>query len=384
VADSVTVYLVDDDPLARRGLAEALRTHTGHQIAAFAGAADALGAVGKRAPHILIADYHMPDTDGLALVRQVQDMAPAVVGIVMATYGDELGMRTLLSAVGPLRVVNKPCDLVDLELKICAGLERRALQLELAGARAKVELARGEAALATERLVEAEQLAAVGRVVSGIAHEIGNQLALVGYAEAIKSRVAADPELSEFADVIVTAQKRLSSMVDEIRDFVSASNQTGGGVLSREPSDVAGVVDEALSIIRYDRDVRQRVVDRDYRARPLASVDRKKFAQVIINLVSNAALATAPGDVIRVELDELRDQGRAVVTVVDRGAGMPPDVLARLGEPFFSTRGDRGSGLGVGICKRIVEAHGGALTFASEVGQGTRATVAVPLLELGE
>mgnify|MGYP001602348046 FL=1 len=59
---------------------------------------------------------------------------------------------------------------------------------------------------------------------------------------------------------------------------------------------------------------------------------------------------------------------------------MAPDVLARLGEPFFSTRGDRGSGLGVGICRRIVEEHGGTLIFASALGQGTTARVTVPLL----
>jgi signal transduction histidine kinase len=59
---------------------------------------------------------------------------------------------------------------------------------------------------------------------------------------------------------------------------------------------------------------------------------------------------------------------------------MPPEVVGRLGEPFFTTRGNRGSGLGVGICKRIVEEHGGALTFESAVGRGTTARVTVPLL----
>jgi signal transduction histidine kinase len=379
---SVTVYLVDDDRLAIKRLADALKSHTGYQVATFHTAEDAIAAADKRAPDVLIANYKLSDLDGLALVDRVGGIGRGVVGIVMATYGDEASMRTLLDAVGPLRVVNKPCDMRDLELKIRAGLERLELQAELRESRKSVRAARGEAATATERLVEAEQLAAVGRVVRGIAHEIGNQLALVGYAEAIKSRVADDPELSEFADVIVTAQKRLASMVDEIRDFASAGQDPGAGrALAREPSDLAGVVDEALSIMRYDRDVRDRKIERDYRDRPLAAVERQKFAQVIINLVSNAALATSAGDVITVRVETNNDAGTAVVTVADRGCGMPEDVLARLGEPFFSARADRGSGLGVGICRGIVERHGGALTFESEVGAGTRAIVAIPLLE---
>jgi len=219
-------------------------------------------------------------------------------------------------------------------------------------------------------------------VVTGIAHELGRQLALVGYAEAIKSRVADDPELVEFADIIVNAQKRLAAMVDEMRDFVAAEGEPRGA-LDREPADVVAVVDEALAILRYDRDVRERVIERDYRGRPLAALDRNKFCQVVINLVSNAVLATQPGDAIavRVEVDRMSRAGQfAIITVADRGAGMRPDVLARLGEPFFTTRGDRGSGLGVGICMRIVEEHGGELTFASEVGRGTTARVTMPIL----
>jgi signal transduction histidine kinase len=291
--------------------------------------------------------------------------------------------------------------------KLKVGLERRRLIRELARVRAAVatrdqalaesarQVERTSAELrtthtelrtATERLVQSEQLAAVGRVVTGIAHELSRQLALVGYAEAIKSRVG-DPELVEFASIIVNAQKRLAAMVDEIRDFAAAEGSPGGA-LDREPADVAAVIDEALALLGYDRDVRERTIARDYRARPLAALHHHKFTQVIINLVSNAVLATEPGATVTVALDSTDSAdsadiaGRyAVLTVTDRGAGMPPEVLGRLGEPFFTTRGDRGAGLGVGICMRIVEEHGGRLTFMSRVGEGTTAQVTIPLLD---
>jgi signal transduction histidine kinase len=203
------------------------------------------------------------------------------------------------------------------------------------------------------------------------------QLALVGYAEALKSKLASDPELVELADVIVNAQKRLLATVDAIRDF---SGGDSGRPLVREPADLAAVVDEALAIIAYDREVRRRKIVRRFAAHPLCRLHHDKITQVVINLVHNAALASDDGGEIEVAVEE-RAGGTAILTVADRGAGMPPDVLARLGEPFFTTRGDRGSGLGVGICRRIVEEHGGTLTFDSAVGKGTTARVQLPTIE---
>jgi signal transduction histidine kinase len=311
-----------------------------------------------------------------------------------------------MGRVGALRCARRPFELADLLPKLGAAIEHRELLLHLRSMEAvlaqrehaltatrrqaertaaELESTSSELATATERLVSAEQLAAVGRVLGGIAHEISEQLALVGYAEALRSRVADQPELVELADVIVNAQKRLARMIDEIRDFVTAGAGGGPGdppPLVREPADIASLIDEALALMRFDRDVRKRTLVREYRSRPLAAVHRQKLVQVVLNLVSNAVLATRPGDTVTVGLDADDDRGLAAITVADRGAGMTPEVLRHLGEPFFTTRA-RGSGLGVGICKRIVEEHGGQLTFESAVGRGTTARVTLPLLGAG-
>lgn len=415
------IFVIDDDPLIARNLAATLAQEAGYETLTVT-ASDLLGEVERR-PDAVITGHKSTGLDGLALIEQLQRNDPDVVGLVMTRQADEEATAQALAAVGPLRHMYKPCSMTDLLPRLRLWLERRQLQRELRETRASLatrnqdlaastrEVERATAELrtthtelraATERLVQAEQIAAVGRVATAIAHELSRQLALVGYAEAIKSRVAHDPELVELADVIVTAQKRLAAMVDEIRDFAAADSDNRD--FRREPADVAAVVDEALAIMRYDRDVRSRTIERRYRARPLAALHRHKFSQVVINLVSNAVQATAPGDVIVVELDIEPSTGRsngrsdgergnerggaggedrgpvAVLTVSDSGVGMPPEVLVRLGEPFFTTRGDRGSGLGVGICMRIIEEHGGALTYESQVDHGTTARVIVPLL----
>jgi signal transduction histidine kinase len=438
------LYIIDDDPLMASNLAAALAEEAGYDARTIT-SIDVLGELEVR-PDAVIAGHKSTGLDGLSLIDQLQQGDPEMVALVMTREADQEATTQALAAVGPLRHVYKPCSMAELLPRLQTWLERRQLQQALREARSVLanrsqalvesnrEVERAAAELrtthtelraATERLVQAEQMAAVGRVSAAIAHELSRHLALVGYAEAIKSRVASDPELVELADVIVAAQKRLAAMVDEIRDFAAADSDGGSHGIRREPADVAAVVDEAMAIMRYDRDVCQRRIQRRYRARPLAALHHHKFSQVVINLLSNAVLATQPGDVIAVELDIGHDGGAnagtgagtgagagvrhgsgpsigdgigedighvvghdgrfagarvAVLTVSDPGVGMPAEVLARLGEPFFTTRGDRGSGLGVGICMRIVEEHGGTLTYTSQVGRGTTARVTIPLL----
>lgn len=400
------IYAVDSDPLTCQSLGALLGQETDLEVATFTRAEDLVQAVGERPPDAVLAGAAGGEEDTLDMLDRLVAADPELVALAVTPAGDPDATAQALSRVGPLRLVHKPFDPRDLLPKLRAGLERRALATRLQEASsalehhsralrasraqvertaAELELTSSELATATERLVEAEQLAAVGRVLTGVAHEITSQLALVGYAEAIRTRVTGDDELTDLCDVIISAHKRLCTMVDQIRDFVTVPGRgagagTAGRAIACEPADVVAVVDEALGILRYDRDVRARNIVKRFRARPLAALHREKFSQVVINLVSNAVLATAPGDTLEVDLDEDTASGQLQLTVSDHGVGMSPEVLARLGQPFFTTRGDRGSGLGVGICMRIVADHGGSLTYVSEEGVGTQARVVLPLL----
>jgi signal transduction histidine kinase len=380
------VLVVDDDPLAARQVAQVVGEDIRHvvDIATSAAAARAFAAAPDARPDAAVIGFRLGGAaDGTALAAELRAADPHLAVILTTAAGDGEGAERARAAAGPLAHLSRPAVAGELLPRLSAALERATLarqvdrlEHELEHRERALSSTSNELATATERLVVAEQLAAVGRVVGGIAHELEQQLALVGYAEALKSRLAVDPALVELADVIVNAQKRLLAMVDAIRDF-------SGGVSDRplavEPADLAAVVEEALAIIGYDRDVRRRRIVRRLAAHPLCRLHHDKMTQVVINLVHNAALATEDGGEIEVAVEEPAG-GAALLTVTDRGAGMPPDVLARLGEPFFTTRGDRGSGLGVGICRRIVEEHGGTLTFSSVVGAGTTARVRLPTI----
>jgi signal transduction histidine kinase len=182
--------------------------------------------------------------------------------------------------------------------------------------------------------------------------------------------------VAEFARVIVAAQRRLAALVDEIKDFARGASAN----YAREPGDVAAAVEEALGILRFDPEARARRVDLQLRARPLGLIHRGKIAQVVVNLVHNAVQATPAGGAVEVTVDENGAAGGARVSVRDHGAGMPPEVLARVGEPFFTTK-ERGSGLGLGISRRVVAEHGGRLEVSSKLGEGTEVIVQLPPLD---
>ncbi len=388
------VVVVDSAPLRTRQLATLLEQETRNEIMTVASPSGCLKLAEERVPDAVIALHEPGHVDGVRLARALRKLDEQIVILLMTHPSDDDASLAARSVVGPVLHLHLPLGQVELLARLNPALDRRMLGLRLESTRdqlknadlalrasrihiekttAELASTHSELATATERLVAAEELAAVGRVVSGIAHEISNQLALVGYAEAIKAKVR-DPELIEFADIIVSAHKRLAAMVDEIRDFAIGPVQ-----IHREPADLVSMVEEALAIVRYDRDVRARLIERRFTAHPLVEIHRQKFCQVIINLVTNSVWATKSGDTVRIEI--LTDDDDALVRVIDWGEGMGAATLRRLGEPFFTTRGARGSGLGVGICMQIVRDHGGSLSFESELGQGTTATVRLPQLE---
>ncbi len=367
------VYVVDDDTLVTESLSRALALETDWTVLPFNDGGRALAAMPPCPPDAVLSDFKMPGMDGLAFLGRVRAQHPDAVLMLLTGYADKESAIRAINDVGIWQYVEKPWDLGDLILKIKQGLERRALVGELREKNRTLEARLDELERAHDELVRAERLAAVGRVASGLAHEIGNQLALVGYAEAIRDRVV-DPEVAGFADVIVAAQRRLAALVDEIKDF--ARGAAAG--YAREPSDVAAAVEEATGILRFDGDVKARRVNLQLNRRPVGVIHRGKITQVVVNLVRNAAQASPPGGEVDVVVDA-DVAGGAIIRVVDRGAGMPADVVARLGEPFFTTK-ERGSGLGLGISRRVVDEHGGTLAIRSTPGEGTEVVVTLPPL----
>ena len=252
------------------------------------------------------------------------------------------------------------------------GVEAFATQLALVLDTADL-LAR---AIAVERsLAHVEKLAAVGETAARIAHEIRNP---VTAARSLAQQLARDPTAPanvEHAGLILAELERVERQVAALLRFSRRDD------FRFEAVDLGDLATTTVERFRARCEAAGVALDVDAPAGVIARADREKLRQVLVNLVENAldALADAAGPrALAVTVGN--GNGVATCGVRDTGPGVPPDVLPRLFEPFFTSK-DAGTGLGLAIAKRTVDAHDGRLVAASRVGEGTTFTIELPLAE---
>ncbi|GAO05287.1 signal transduction histidine-protein kinase AtoS [Anaeromyxobacter sp. PSR-1] len=221
----------------------------------------------------------------------------------------------------------------------------------------------------------AERLAAIGRLVAGVVHELNNPLtAVTMYSDVLLERFTArgqDPADVEKLRAIKDAGQRIQRLA---RDLVTYARPTGAHT---EAVDLVPAVDEAGRMAKTALKEAGAGLVRDGGDGPyVVEGNRPSLVQVVLALVTNAAQAVPPGAEVRVGLS--REGGEVVLTVADAGAGMPPEVAARAFEPFFTTRAGVGIGLGLPIVQGIVERHGGSVSLTTAAGRGTTVTVRLP------
>ena len=229
------------------------------------------------------------------------------------------------------------------------------------------ELCRERATMQTEKQASIDELS------SSIAHEIRNPIAA---AKSLVQQMGEDPtsvENVEYAKVALEELERVEHRVSHLLKYAKEEDYSFALV------NLANVIDSALTQLRAKLDAAKIAISRNYIAGPTVQADAEKLRQVFANLVDNAidALATIP-EGRRIDLFLENGDGLATVRVRDNGCGIPPEKLDRIFNPFFTTK-EKGTGLGMAISKKIVEAHEGAIAVASEVGRGTEFKVMLPL-----
>ncbi|MFH2111437.1 MAG: GAF domain-containing protein [Candidatus Bathyarchaeota archaeon] len=314
---------------------------------------------------VMVRSYKSGETQ---LVRDVREDPDYVI-----LSGAEVHFLSEIAV--PVRVdgdVRAVINVESTELDAFAGDDRRLLELlalhvssSLSRLTAMDELEQ-QVAEKTGELLDAERLAAVGRVASMVAHDLRSPLQTIRNVSYLVSR---DPsKAKEYCPVIDENVRYASSIVEDLRDAVAP------GKLRRAPVNLVELVSAALgeSAVPDSVEVR-REFQEDFLA---ANVDAVKLRRALENLIKNAVEAMPKGGVLTVGLAQV--DGDAVVSVGDTGGGIPEEARASVFKPFFSTK-PRGTGLGLAIAKQGVEAHGGSIGYESEVGVGTVFTLRLPL-----
>jgi PAS domain S-box-containing protein len=231
------------------------------------------------------------------------------------------------------------------------------------------ETARTQAELRRNRA-----LSAVGQMTAQIAHEIKNPLGSIRFATEVLKRTRPGGQTdAQTLSVIDRSVDHLATIVAELSDFARPKE------LKQTELNLNNLLDEVVPMVADRLSVKRMEIEKHYsRDLPNGQYDATELKKLFLNLIINAIDASEPGGSIELRT-KVNGKREITVDIVDRGAGMDKETLGRLFEPFYTTK-EKGTGLGMAIAKKITELHKGDLFITSKKGEGTTATVRLPII----
>jgi signal transduction histidine kinase len=320
----------------------------------------------------------------MAPIRRLEQRADAMAQgeladpVAASGEGDEIGRLTL--ALEEMR--RKLRDKLRSTEEVNMDLER-AVQMRTADlARKNRELAETLDQLnrAQRQIMRSEKLASIGQLVAGIAHEINNPVNAivntVGPLEDAVGSIDKDPDAAkdvrEMLKVVQRGAQRTKAIVSALHNYSRTDDE------SVVDFDVDRSIDDSLELLRHL--LKQHVtVVKKYGDVGRVRGHAGQINQVFMNLLTNAAQALGSREHATITIETRSDAGGVEVKIIDNGPGIPPDVLPRIWDPFFTTKDvGEGTGLGLSIVHELVERHGGSIECDTKVGEGTTFTVKLP------
>jgi PAS domain S-box-containing protein len=228
-----------------------------------------------------------------------------------------------------------------------------------------------------QQLIASGRLVSIGVVTASMAHEFNNPLGIVlGFTQELLSECEPDNRNYQALKIIDEETRRCQKIIQELLQFARPKDADPA------PTDVRLTVEKTLNMVSnrlYKQKIETQISVADNL--PLISVDPQQLEQVLVNLLLNAVDAMPIGGKLRVEaeLSSKQDRPMVAIAVTDNGNGIDKADLAKVFQPFFSAKKGKGIGLGLSICNRIVQNHGGKITVESEPGRGTTFRIYLPL-----
>jgi signal transduction histidine kinase len=233
-----------------------------------------------------------------------------------------------------------------------------------------------------EQLAGSEHMASVGRLAAGVAHEIGNPIAaIIGMHDLMEHAEVAEDTRADFLRRMRKETERINVVVRDLLDYARPEDGPPGGQLAT--ADVEDVVSDALALVRPQKEWKGLEVTVEVAAGLWVSVSPQRLTQVLLNLLLNAAAALAdkPADAVRslTVRAVMRGDAKVRIEVEDDGPGVPEAMRDRIFDPFVTTKDvGSGTGLGLAVCRGIVEAAAGRIYVDATYTKGARFVVELP------
>lgn len=275
--------------------------------------------------------------------------------------------------------------LVELNNQLEERVRQRTAELQsanqqLQGSVTELQQRSDELRSTTQQLWQAAKLASVGELAASIAHELNNPLGTVSLRlESVLAQTPPDDSRRPLLEIVEQEVERMANLVSNLLQF------------SRHGKDQVSTlhVDEEIRTtleltLHHLRRRSIEIVQEVQPDMPAIFADRQKLRQVFLNLLTNAGDAMPNGGQLRIRVRQNQTANEirvVIIEVADTGVGIPPEILPRVQEPFFTTKEEgKGTGLGLAICKRIIQEHKGSLEIESKVGAGTTVRITLPVV----
>jgi len=348
----------------------------------------------SEAPDIVLLDLHMPFVDGFTLISQIKAALPAGEYLPILVLTADITAETRQKALGKGAhdFLTKPLDPDEVLLRIRNLLETRflhqalkrqnvALEQQVKERTGQLEETLGRLQSAQDQLVKQERLRALGMMASGIAHDFNNALTLVlGYGELLSSffeTSAPDRERAQFKHLMEAAEDA-SHVVARLRNFYRPAEQDE----LRVSVDVNLAIQQAIALTaprwREKCHAEGITIRVDTELKPLPSFwgHPPEFREVLTNLIFNAVDAMPEGGSLK--FSTASEDGLIVLSVRDTGVGMTADEASHCLEPFYTTKGEQGTGLGLASVYGFVQRYGGSIGIETKKNAGTTFTLTLP------
>ncbi len=325
-------------------------------------AKDALVILEKEEFPVVVSDQRMGEMNGTEFLVEVRKRHPDTARMLLTAYTDFDDVVRAINEGQVTRFIQKPW-------------EREDLLGALLNAATLYQKSRENRQL-TEQLLHRERLAAIGQVTSGLVHELGNIASVLSVADDLREDVAKGIDVTRELEILKGGIDKFMSLVESLRIYSKGGNQLD---IVRKPVDLAKTVSTTMVLLKLFPQVKMlKSLALEAPPEPIVvALDVKKIEQVILNVVKNAAesVATGTGEVaIRLRPSETD----VFVEITDNGPGIPPPAWKKIWEGFYTTKGDKGTGLGLAMCRKIMEAHGGSIAFENLPRGGCTFTLRIP------
>ncbi|HWP46029.1 MAG TPA: response regulator [Candidatus Limnocylindrales bacterium] len=390
-----SILIVEDEELVRLVLEKKLEQE-GYHIVTVANGRGAIEKIRQTEFDLVLTDLKLQDITGLEVLEEVKKVFPDTIVVVLTGYGS---MSSAIEAMskGAYYYLNKPCSDEELKITIRRGLEKREAaqelkqkNLEILETNKKLEETLNQLRVTQNQLVQAEKMASLGQLLSGIAHEINNPLAgVMGYAQLLLKDPGLEEKVRQSLEKINKEANRINKIIQNLLLF------TRGSKPIKRPLQINEVLESVLELRAASLAQNHIQVTKNLApGLPEIQGDFYQLQQAFLNIIDNAEeallksqrqknlyisselISKLPPDeiLLHLPLPFIR------ITLSDNGAGIPEAHLKKIFDPFFTSKEvGKGVGLGLSVSYGIIQVHGGKVDLISQVDQGTSFFVEIPL-----